>query len=735
MKTRFSAVRAGASLLSTALPVALLLSIAGAPTVSPIREQVDAGGPGGRVVTTSTAASSAASATPSASKVNRQALTGTNVEPSARGLSAADAAQARSHANDRAVGVSLASTPVDLPRLGVSGVTWPAGSGAGISVQYRTEVAGAWSDWTFVASEPDHAPDAAEAKAAAKRTGGPREGTDPIITTNAQRIQVRVIAPQGAASPKAQLAVVTPGTAAGTTSGAAAGNVEPVAYTTSATTASAATVVPQPTIYTRAQWGADETLRDQTPPDYGVVDAAFVHHTAGTNSYAEGDVPGIIRGIYAYHVQVNGWRDIGYNFLVDKFGRTWEGRFGGMDKAVVGAHTLGLNSYTFGVSVLGNYNDVKPTSATLTALTNLIAWKADLHRFDAAGTTIINGTTYNTISGHRDAKNNSTECPGTYLYAQLPYLRAAVAAKSPSATRLAGSDRYSTAAAVSAFTFAPGVPVAYVATGANFPDALAAGPAGGHLGGPVLLTAADSLPSSTQTELQRLKPGRIVVLGGVATVSDAVVSRLTTLAPTVTRIAGADRYATAAAVAASAFGTNVPVAYVATGADFPDALASGPAGGAQGGPLLLTETNSLPQPTIDALKRLNPAAIVVLGGAAIVSDTVLSQLRSYSASVTRAAGPDRYATAARTSAGAFSPGVPIVFVATGENFPDALAAGPAGGQRGGPVLLTATTSLPQSTIDELFRLAPAKVVVLGGAGAVSTAVAMRLYNYEVPPAG
>ena len=251
----------------------------------------------------------------------------------------------------------------------------------------------------------------------------------------------------------------------------------------------AVTAVAKPTIYTRAQWGADESVRDPSEPDYGVVDAAVVHHTAGSNTYTSDQVPGIIQGIYEYHVNGHGWRDIGYNFLVDRFGRIWEGRYGGMDKAVVGAHAAGVNSVMFGASVLGDFEMAQPPSAVTTALRNLIAWKADLHRFDVLGTTVVDGTTYNNISGHRNV--NATDCPGQYLYAKLPALRTATAALAPSATRIGGADRYEVAAATSASTFATGAPIAYIATGGTFPDALAAGPVGGHRGGPVLLTRSD----------------------------------------------------------------------------------------------------------------------------------------------------------------------------------------------------------------------------------------------------
>ena len=457
-------------------------------------------------------------------------------------LSRVDAAEAREHARGRAVEVVSATGAVDLPELAVVGVTWDAGSAPGGTVQYRTEQAGSWSEWRFVEAEGDHAPDPAEAKEAAARTGGAREGSAPLITTDADEIQVRIIAEADSSPVDAELMVVEPGASTtstastasttSTTSSATATTTRTSTTTAATTTAAmtmaapteAVTAVAKPTIYTRAQWGADESVRDPSEPDYGVVDAAVVHHTAGSNTYTSDQVPGIIQGIYEYHVNGHGWRDIGYNFLVDRFGRTWEGRYGGMDKAVVGAHAAGVNSVMFGASVLGDFETAQPPSAVTTALRNLIAWKADLHRFDVLGTTVVDGTTYNNISGHRNV--NATDCPGQYLYAKLPALRTATAALAPSATRIGGADRYAVAAATSASTFAAGAPIAYIATGTTFPDALAAGPVGGHRGGPVLLTKTDQLLTPTITELKRLKPRKIVILGGPASVSDAVARRL-----------------------------------------------------------------------------------------------------------------------------------------------------------------------------------------------------------------
>ncbi len=294
-------------------------------------------------------------------------------------------------------------------------------------------------------------------------------------------------------------------------------------------------------------------------------------------------------------------------------------------------------------------------------------------------------------------------------------------------SRLAGPDRYATAAAVSAASFAPGVPVAYLAVGTDYPDALAGSVAAARAGGPVLLTSATSLPAATATELARLKPSRIVVLGGTGVVSDAVASaaRAYATTKTVSRLAGPDRYATAAAVSAASFAPGVPVAYLAVGTDYPDALAGSVAAARAGGPVLLTSATSLPAATATELARLKPSRIVVLGGTGVVSDAVASAARAYATTktVSRLAGPDRYATAAAVSAASFAPGVPVAYLAVGTDYPDALAGSVAAARAGGPVLLTSATSLPAATATELARLKPSRIVVLGGTGVVSDAVA------------
>lgn len=290
-----------------------------------------------------------------------------------------------------------------------------------------------------------------------------------------------------------------------------------------------------------------------------------------------------------------------------------------------------------------------------------------------------------------------------------------------SAPRLAGADRFATAAAVSAATFAPGVPVVYVATGADFPDALAGGPAARLHGGPLLLVKQTGVTNPTMVELQRLRPGRIVVLGGPGAVSDGVLAALRGYTSgSVTRISGADRFATAAAISKAGWADGSNLVYVATGANYPDALAAGAAGAHHRAPILLVGPDRIPASTLAELQRLGPDRIVVMGGSSVVSDGVVAALRAIAATVDRIAGADRYATAAMLSAATHAAnGVSHVYIATGRSFPDGLAIGPVAGLRGGPLLLLPGSRLPASVAAELRRLDPTHVVFVGGTAVLS----------------
>jgi SpoIID/LytB domain protein len=274
-------------------------------------------------------------------------------------------------------------------------------------------------------------------------------------------------------------------------------------------------------------------------------------------------------------------------------------------------------------------------------------------------------------------------------------------------TRVAGPDRFSTAASVSAASFPGTANDVLVVTGADWPDALAAGAAAARVSAPVLPVQAGAVPAPIADELTRLKPRRAWVVGGTAAVGDAVLAQLRARGITVQRISGADRYATAAAVQRQFFPSPAG-AYYASGATYADALAGGAAAAHRGWPLLLTAPSSVPAAT-----PVVGAERIVLGGAVAISEQVRSQLQAR-----RVAGANRYDTATAIAKDAFTR-ADVIYLATGLNFPDALAGASAGFRDGAPLLLAATDCVTPATRDQAAALGAGSRMVLGGQSAVT----------------
>ncbi|MEV7631302.1 cell wall-binding repeat-containing protein [Microbacterium sp. NPDC089318] len=299
-----------------------------------------------------------------------------------------------------------------------------------------------------------------------------------------------------------------------------------------------------------------------------------------------------------------------------------------------------------------------------------------------------------------------------------------------SVQRIFGTDRYETSVRISqdAFLYS-GIQAAFVANGRDFPDALSAAAAAGALGGPVLLTRPTSVGSSTLDELDALDPGYVLVAGGKSVVSETVYTKVADLAiDGAFRYAGANRYDTAAQISLTL--GEAPVVYLASGTNFPDALAGAAAAGNAGAPVLLTRPDSLPAETADALRELKPSQIVALGGVGAVSAKALDaadRATGVATTTRRLAGASRYDTAVKVSADAFrSSRTPVLYVASGRNFADALSAAAAGGTLGGPVLLTYPDSVPDSVLAEIDRLDPVRVIVLGGPTVIADSVLQRI---------
>lgn len=296
---------------------------------------------------------------------------------------------------------------------------------------------------------------------------------------------------------------------------------------------------------------------------------------------------------------------------------------------------------------------------------------------------------------------------------------------SPDVTRVSGADRYATAVAVSREAYPGTAPVVYIATGLGYPDALAAGPAAAHQGGPLLLTLPNALPDSVRAELVRLQPATIVVVGGPSAIGENVADELRGIQPNTVRLAGDDRYATSRAVVDYAF-DSAEVVYVATGRNFPDALGSGAAAGYGDGPVVLVDgsTSAVPSATRTLLTQLHPDRIVVAGGPVSVSPELSSSLGSI-APTTRASGDDRFETSVAVAADAWD-AAPTVLLATGLNFPDALAASAWGGATGSPLLVVPGSCVPQSALDLIHDLDTAHVVLVGGTSSLTVGVSALL---------
>lgn len=296
-----------------------------------------------------------------------------------------------------------------------------------------------------------------------------------------------------------------------------------------------------------------------------------------------------------------------------------------------------------------------------------------------------------------------------------------------STDRIHGANRYDTSARISSL-LDPGVEVAYLASGSDFPDALGGSALAVQTDSPVLMVPTTGLPEETKSELQRLKPERIVVLGGTRAVPDRIMELAEPYATTgvVDRIAGANRYETAVAIS-SEFPADIGTVYIATGTDYPDALAGGAHAGRRGSPLLFTHPDGVPSVVRAELERLNPRKIVILGGTSAVPANQEKVLRSYTrdGKLVRIAGADRYATAAKIAA-YYPSGGSRVFVATGTGFPDALSGAAVAGSMEVPVLLTRQDSLPSVAASRINRLDPDRGTVLGGTSAVSPLVRDQL---------
>ncbi len=327
-----------------------------------------------------------------------------------------------------ASGAGVTSRALRAPkRFNLVGMRWRGR--AEPRVKLRVRKAGShWSRWVRLDAGGDHRPDPHSGERSA--TGG----TAPAWAGEADYVQYKL----SRRVPGLKLHFVNTRGTAGSAQRVRTAVLRGVNTATASVAglfggASASAQEAQPAMVTRAQWGAS-SCPPRAAPEYGTVKAAYIHHTVSVNDYSPDEAKDIVLAICRYHRNSNGWNDIGYNFLVDKYGTLYEGRAGGVSRAVVGAQAQGFNDQTTGISNIGDYSSVQQTSVALDAMARLIRWKLPLHGAPTAGSVTLtsNGgdtnrykagarVTLPRVLGHRDT--NSTACPGSTLYAQLPELR------------------------------------------------------------------------------------------------------------------------------------------------------------------------------------------------------------------------------------------------------------------------------------------------------------------------
>jgi putative cell wall-binding protein len=621
-------------------------------------------------------------------------------------------------------------------------LTWQRGAAEpGTRVRVRVREMGVWSDWKLLEVD-DEGPDDGSAEAARAASEG-RDGTEPLLVAS-DGFQARVDTPSGKAVPGLAVDLVSGGRS---DADGGAGSDR----------ATAAAATPSPNVVTRAKWGADERLVKETPVTNRTVKTLVVHHTATTNSYTSAGAYAQIRAVYAFHTKQRGWNDIGYNFLVDRFGRVYEGRRGSLTSPIRGAHTGGFNAASLGVSVLGTYTSTSPSSAAVKALATLLSWQAaqnEIHpgrtasivssghtgsRYKAGATARVLG-----IVGHRDL--GYTECPGSALYRSLAGFRTTAASRmkpgltgpamsaltapegtgsltftatiptrqrwSLAVTALCGGTAVRTMSGVSSGRITatwnlkdsagrPVPPGAYTVTVTSH-SPVGAVPA--WLADVEVLPTVDTTvptpsPSASPTATQTPAPP-------VSTVCS--VRRAAGLGPALTSVI-------AGRAAAPDARSVVLVNATGSASAYAEALAVAPFAAAQTAPVLLTGTVSLPDPVARDIASRKVTSAWIVGSTSSVGAAVEERLRSLGvATVRRIGAGDHWETAAELAVRSGAPHREAVLVSgdPGQQL-DALTAAASAASTGRPLLLTSRAGVPAATLDALRTLRVTSVTVVG----------------------
>ncbi|MGD8168542.1 cell wall-binding repeat-containing protein [Herbiconiux sp. P16] len=293
----------------------------------------------------------------------------------------------------------------------------------------------------------------------------------------------------------------------------------------------------------------------------------------------------------------------------------------------------------------------------------------------------------------------------------------------PTPERVSGADRYAGAVAISQRAFPNGAPVVYIATGENFTDALTASPAAIHQGGPLLLTSSGSLIPAVQAEITRLAPGKIVVVGGTNSITPTVYTALQSLAPSITRLGGADRFEASRNVTSYAFSSGSSKAYIVTGVDFPDALGTGSAAGLKDAPVILVNggNTTIDPATLALLQSLGTQQVFLAGGPNSLSTGIETTLDA-AVSTFRLSGDDRYRGSQVINREAFVDNSSYVLLASGANYPDALAGSSWAGAIDAPLYLVPTNCVPDGVLSDIRSRAATHIVLLGGTASLDGGV-------------
>ncbi len=696
-----------------------------------------------------------------------QAIPGTHPAPLAEDAQDHDAgdgdqAQAQAQAQDQAQehdhaepdGPWIVSEP-HTPSIAFSLVGLRLPDGAAAAVRHRRG-GQQWSEWHSVHVHPGEGPTDPEAPDGPTQPDPPEGASDdpdaalevdaedagddplrdeqgrwhslPVWTGPADELQLRV----AGAEPEDVGVVLVDGLGQNRTLGERASDaVSAVADAVRGSGRPAVASPSQPRIVSRSEWGA----RASGSPSYASeARAAVLHHTVNGNAYSAAQAPAVVRSIQSYHLDGNGWKDIGYNFLIDRFGTIYEGRAGGITRPVIGAHAGGSNAGSIGVAFMGQHHASlsRPAYAPLPAAAegsaiDLVSWLFSVHGIDAeTATSLPGGTTFpawsNRILGHGSV--SPTSCPGSGVNARLPTIRAGVLAETPEPE----------------------------------PELTVDAPSEGHqlAEGEALELTARLDPAGdwvvTVTDAEAEERHREEGSGTSASISwtpdDDALGALTWAVaspdrpdasgtvwradPRVERVAGAERTATAAALATRGWPDGADHVVLASAADFPDALTAGPLAATLDAPLLTVSDDGASAAVRTALDELDPDALTVVGGPAAVPEAVVDEAAAAAGvpddAVARVSGPDRFATAAAVAEEVLGASqAETALIALGAHpersraWPDALMAGFHGATSGQPVLLVTPDEVPDPTAAVLADLDAA--VVVGGTAAIPDAVA------------